>query len=213
VFRIYYLGQQGCVGSARTRLRLGALLELGQSYAGSRTLLRLARPLLALLAEQSGESVHLAELRGFEVVHLDGEQVAQLVQTGLRVGSTLPCHCTALGKVLLGCGPAERQERYDRELVVRGLARRTPETLVDRDKLVEHLHAVAAQGFAVDREECEAGLSCAAAPVYDASGKLVAAISISAPAFRLPERRLQASAVPAVVAAAQQLSRQLGYAA
>ena len=70
-----------------------------------------------------------------------------------------------------------------------------------------------AQGFALDVEECERGLCCAAAPVFDASGRLVGALSISGPAFRLPEDALQRVAVPAVAAAAQQLSRQLGFAA
>ena len=161
---------------------------------------------------RSGESAHLGELRDFEVVHLDGEQGMRLVQTGLRVGRTLPAHCTALGKVLLACAQREQRERFDREVVGSGLEPRTPRTLVDRDKLLEHLHGVAAQGYAVDLEECEPGLCCAAAPVYEASGRLVAALSISGPAFRLPEAALERSVVPAVQAAALRLSRQLGYA-
>jgi IclR family acetate operon transcriptional repressor len=93
------------------------------------------------------------------------------------------------------------------------LEARTPQTLTDRDKLLEHLHGVAAQGYAVDSEECEPGLCCAAAPVFEASGRVVAAVSISGPAFRLPEDALQVRLVPAVQAAAQRLSRQLGFAA
>jgi DNA-binding IclR family transcriptional regulator len=216
VFRILAtLEQQGYVEQVgeNEAYRLGVrCLELGRAYGASRSLLRLARPLLEELVRCSGESAHLGELRGFEVVHLDGEQGPQLVQTGLRVGRTLPAHCTALGKVLLACARADEQERYDREVIGRGgLAARTPRTLVDRDKLLEHLHGVAAQGFAMDLEECERGLCCAAAPIYDAGGRLVGAVSISGPSFRLPEDALQRSAVPAVLEAAQRLSRQLGY--
>jgi IclR family KDG regulon transcriptional repressor len=216
VFRILAtLEQQGYVEQCgeHEAYRLGVrCLELGRSYSGSRSLLRTARSVLAALARSSGESVHLAELRDFEVVHLDGEQAASLLQTGLRVGRTLPAHCTALGKVLLGCGKPELQERFDRELTPRGLVARTAFTVVDRDKLLEHLHAVAANGFATDVEECERGLCCAAAPVYDASGELVAALSISLPSVRLSEDALQRTLVPAVLAAAQDLSRQLGHA-
>jgi IclR family transcriptional regulator, KDG regulon repressor len=192
--------------------RLGVrCLELGSAYGASRSLLRLARPVLVDLARRSGESAHIGEMRDFGVVHLDGEQSGQIVQTGLRVGRTLPVHCTALGKVLLACQPAEA-ERFDREVASLGaLPARTPQTLADRDKLLEHLHGVSAQGYALDVEECERGLCCAAAPVYDATGRLVAAISISGPAFRLPEDALQRTAVPAVLAAAHHLSRQLGY--
>ena len=216
VFRILAtLEQQGYVEQCgeNDAYRLGVrCLQLGRCYADSRSLLRAGRPVLEALARRSGESAHLAELRGFEVVHLDGELSPSLVQTGLRVGRTLPAHCTALGKVLLGCGRAELQERFDQEVVPRGLEVRTPLTVVDRDKLLEHLHAVAANGWATDVEECERGLCCAAAPVFDASGDLVAALSISGPSVRLCEDALQRAAVPAVLAAAQDLSRQLGYA-
>ncbi len=218
VFRILAtLEQQGYVEQVgeNEAYRIGVrCLELGRAYGTSRSLLRLARPVLEELVSRCGESAHLGELREFEVVHLDGEQGAQLVQTGLRVGRTLPAHCTALGKVLLAGAPPEQRERYDREMREgRGLAARTARTLTDRDKLLEHLHGVAAQGYAVDIEECEPGLCCAAAPVFEASGRLVAAVSISGPAFRLPEEELQVSLVPAVQAAAQRLSRQLGFAA
>jgi DNA-binding IclR family transcriptional regulator len=214
VFRILAtLEQQGYVEQCgeHEAYRLGVrCLEIGRSYSGSRSLLRSARPVLARLAHQCGESTHLAELRDFEVVHLDGEQAPRLVQTGLRVGRTLPAHCTALGKVLVACGTPEHQERFDREVAARGLEARTPLTVVDRDKLLEHLHAVATNGYATDVEECERGLCCAAAPVYDGSGELVAALSISGPTVRLGDAELQRSAVPAVIAAAQDLSRQLG---
>jgi IclR family KDG regulon transcriptional repressor len=215
VFRILAtLEQQGYVEQVgeNEAYRLGVrCLELGSSYGASRSLLRLARPVLVDLARRSGESAHLGELRDFSVVHLDGEQSGQIVQTGLRVGRTLPAHCTALGKVLIACARDEA-ERFDREVILRsGLVARTARTLDDRDKLLEHLHGVAAQGFALDVEECERGLCCAAAPVFDATGRLVAAVSISGPAFRLPEDALQRTAVPAVLAAAHHLSRQLGY--
>jgi IclR family KDG regulon transcriptional repressor len=217
VFRILAtLEQQGYVEQVgeNEAYRLGVrCLELGRAYGISRSLLRLARPVLEELVRRCGESAHIGELRDFEVVHLDGEQGTQLVQTGLRVGRTLPAHCTALGKVMLACTRVDEQERFHREVVTGGLAARTPRTLTDRDKLLEHLHGVSTQGFAVDIEECERGLCCAAAPVFDASGRLVAAVSISGPAFRLHEDALQRIAVPAVQQAAQRLSRQLGFAA
>src|SRR5512139_1817961 len=169
VFRILAtLEQQGYVEQCgeNDAYRLGVrCLQLGRCYADSRSLLRAARPVLEALARSSGESAHLAELRGFEVVHLDGEQTPSLVQTGLRVGRRLPAHCTALGKVLLGCADPKRLEAYDQELVARGrVVARTPATLVDREKLVEHLRAVRTQGYAIDLEECETGMCCASAP-------------------------------------------------
>ncbi|MEE9606568.1 MAG: IclR family transcriptional regulator [Myxococcota bacterium] len=194
------------------RYRLGVrCLELGRAFSRSRSLLRSAHPVLVELADRAGESAHLAVLRDFDVVHLDGVPSDRLVGTGLRVGQRLPVHCTALGKVLLGGADEEVQEEYDRTAVARGLEPRTRATIVDRDKFFEHIRSGAAQGYAVDSEECEPGLCCAAAPVFDSSGVAVAAISVSGPVFRLDEQRLLGEIVPLVSAAAERLSRDLGY--
>ena len=218
VFRLLAtLEQQGYIeqSNAGDRYRLGVeSLELGQAFLRGRTLLRRARSILEALALALGESAHLATLRDFDVVHLDGAQGEQLVLTSLRVGRRLPLYCTALGKVLLGCSPENVREAYDRALAqTGGLGARTPNTIVDRDKFFEHVRSVAGAGFALDLEECEPGLCCAAAPVHDASGRMIAALSVSGPAFRLGEERLLRSVVPAVVGAAETLSRDLGYSA
>ena len=193
------------------RYRLGAAcLRLARSYARTHGLTRWGRPALERLAAATGETVHLGVLRGFEVVHLDGEQAPGLLVSGLRTGMRMPSHCTALGKVLLGCGAPGTLERYDREVLSSGLDAFTTETIVDRDKLLEHLHRVAAQGWAVDLEEASPGLACAAAPVIDACGNTVGALSVSGPSCRLDRDALEGRLVPAVVAAANELSRQLG---
>jgi DNA-binding IclR family transcriptional regulator len=217
VFRLLAtLEQFGYIEQSRfsDRYRLGVrAFELGQFYARSRDLLRRVRPLLLELAERSAESAHVATLEKFDVVHLDGSASSRLVGTGLRVGMRLPSHCTALGKVLLGCGPASVREAFDREAVASGgLERRTDSTITDRDKFVEHLRTVAVRGFALDLEECERGLACAAAPVLDAEARVVAALSVSGPSFRLDEDRLLQEVVPPLTAAAERLSRELGYA-
>jgi DNA-binding IclR family transcriptional regulator len=216
VFRLLAtLEQQGYIeqSPSNDRYRLGVeSLELGHAYQRGRSLLRRARPILEGLAAQLRETAHLSILHGYEVVHLDGALYEQLVLTGLRVGQRLPVHCTAPGKVLLGCASEEVRHAYDRALAqASGLEARTPNTIVDRDKFFEHVRAAASAGFALDLEECERGLCCAAAPVYDAGGRVVAALSVSGPAFRLDAERLLRSVAPDVVAAAERLSREIGY--
>ncbi len=213
VFRLLAtLEQRGYIEqSAEKRYRLGyRILELGRSFSRSRNLMKRARPILLELVDRTGESAHLGSLRGFDVVHLDGVMADRLVCTGLRIGSSLPLHCTALGKVMLGCSPESTREAFDRSVAARGLAARTDATVVDRDKFFEQLRSVAVQGFAVDRGECEEGLCCSAAPVYDAGGDLVAAISVSGPSFRMDEDRLFGEIAPLVADAADRLSRELG---
>jgi len=201
-----------CADSDRYRLGTGCL-ELGQSYLQSRPLLRRARPLLEELAARSGESAHLGVMRDFDVVHLDGIASQALVGTGSRIGQRLPVYCTALGKVLLGCASNATHEKFDRfRLEARSLDARTPATIIDSHKLYDQLRATALRGYALDLEECEPGLACAAAPVYDSTGQVVAAVSVSGPAFRMKEERLLGEMVPLVTDAAGRLSRELGYA-
>ncbi len=215
VFRLLAtLEQKGYVTKSvhSDRYRLGSsCLGIGQAFARSHDLVRRARHVLEELALETGETAHLGVLREFQVVHLDGAQSDRLVMTGVRVGLRFPAHCTALGKVLVACSPDGVLESYDRLLVASGIEARTESTIVDRDKLVEHLRAVAARGWASDVDECEVGLSCVAAPVLGPDGRLAAALSVSGPSFRMDVASLETRFVPHVLAAANRLSRDLGH--
>jgi DNA-binding IclR family transcriptional regulator len=195
------------------RYRLGAsCLRLGHAFASTRSLVRFARPVLERLAERTGESAHLAVLAAYEVVHLDGQQPHQLVSTALRTGQRLAAHCTALGKVLLAGESPASLAQLDKERVRAGkLVAHTPATITDRDKFFEHLRAVASQGWALDLEECAPGLCCVAAPVVDASGTVIAALSVSAPVFRVSETRIHDEVLPPVLAGASELSHRMGF--
>jgi len=218
VFRLLAtLEQQGyveqCVQTERYRLGR-ACLTLGRAFSETRSLARFARPLLARLAGETHESAHLGVLSGHEVVHLDGEQPEQLVATTLRTGQKLAAHCTALGKVLLAGKSAAALAQLDKERVRTGkLVAHTPATIVDRDKFFEHLRTVASQGWALDLEECAPGLCCFAAPVHDASGSVIAALSVSAPVFRVNETHIHEHVMPRVIVAASELSQRMGYVA
>jgi len=191
----------------------GGCLELGQAFLRGRDLLRRARPLLEELAMHSGETSHLAVMRDFEVVHLDGSASEQLVGTTLRIGHRLPLHCTALGKVLLGCSAGGVYEDFERTRAGdRQLESRTPTTIVDSQKLFDQARSASVRGYALDLEECVAGLVCIAAPVFGDDGAVVAALSISGPNFRMGDDRLLTEFVPLVTGVAERLSQDLGYA-
>lgn len=214
VFRILAtLEEKGWVDQcAQTeRYRLGAAcVRLGYASARTRSLTRHGRSVLESLSRETGESAHLAVLRGVEVMMLDGVQAAGPLVTGLHLGGTLWPHCTAVGKVLLACGAPDTIERWDRVFASRPLPKATDATILDRDKLLEHLQQVHVQGFALDLEESAPGVVCAAAPVFDATSMPVASIAVSAPASRVDRARLEAEHAPRVVTAANQLSRRLG---
>jgi DNA-binding IclR family transcriptional regulator len=209
--------------------RLGPrCLELGHAFARSQTLMSHARPILEKLSAEFGETAHLGALQDDQVVHLDGILPKQLVLTGSRVGERLPSHCTALGKALLagelgassvgassaadaGATSSDRTHLRDAAaLEARALEAFTKTTIVDSTKLIEELRNVQMQGYAVDVEEYAPGLCCVAAPVRDASTRVIAALSLSGPTFRLSEDVLHGEIAGAVVAAATRLSEELG---
>jgi IclR family KDG regulon transcriptional repressor len=215
VFRLLAtLEQHGYIeqSAANERYRLGShCLGLGEAFSRSHSLLDRARPILRDLAHAAGETAHLALMTSFEVVHIDAVVSQRPILTPSRVGQRLPVHCSALGKILLAAGSDESRQEYDETVVAgRPLPRRTASTIFDPLKFFEHIRTVAGQGFALDVEECDEGLSCAAAAVFDRSGHPVAALSISGPSFRLGIDHLMREVVPNVGAAAAQLSRDLG---
>lgn len=195
------------------RYRLGTrCLELSQSFGRGNALLRRARPVLEELVIKAGETAHLAVLRDYEVVHLDGVQPDRMLLTGLRVGSRLPVNCTALGKVLVGCASDKIREGFAAQMPAGPpLAARTDRTVLEAEKLFLEFDEIRHQGFATDVEECELGMCCAAAPVYDAAAELVGALSISGPASRLDEEGLRLDSARWVISAAEQLSLELGH--
>jgi DNA-binding IclR family transcriptional regulator len=194
------------------RYRLGtASVRLGHAFGRARSLTRQGRAILDGLTRETGESSHLAVLQGFDVVMLEGVQAAGPLVTGLHLGQRFFPYCTAVGKVLLACGPDDTLERYDREIVAKGELRAlTDKTVTDRDKLTLQLQQVRVQGFAIDLEECCPGVVCAAAPVFDSTPLLVAAIAVSAPASRVDAETLEGDLAAKVTTAAMALSRRLG---
>ncbi len=216
VFRLLAtLEEEGYVeqNPASERYRLGLrTLELGHAFARNHTLSIRVRPVLEALSLATGESAHLGMLNAFEVVHVGGAAPERALVASERMGGRLPVHCTALGKVLLGCAPEETRQAYDR-VVVAGQALRacTAHTLVDPDKVFDEIRAAAGRGLAFDLEEYEDGLVCAAAPVYDGTGLVVAALSVSAPRARCSEEHLKDRLAPQVERSAEALSLELGH--
>ena len=164
------------------RYRLGLRsLELGQAFARDHSLALRGREAVKALQAETGESVHLAVASAFGAVAIEGAATDHALVASIRVGSHHPLHCTALGRVLLAS--AERtvqQEHHETALARGGLLQKTPATILDPDKFLEELRMVAGLGYALDREEFETGLCCAAAPVRDASGLVVRVVAIVA---------------------------------
>ena len=182
--------------------RLGMrLFELGQLAPRQRGLREAAAPFLADLFEATHETVHLAVPDGVDVVYVQKLPGRHGPRIDSRIGGRMPAYCTGVGKALLAFGPPERLA----EVLAAGLVRRTPRTVVAPGLLRRELDRVRACGVAEEHEESTVGIACTAAPVLDASGQAVAAISITGWANRMDTARL----APAVRTAALGLSRVL----
>lgn len=181
---------------------LGArLIRLGESSA--RLLSVWARPHLAHLVDELGESANLAVLDGDQVVYVAQEQSRHSMRMFTEVGRRVLPHCTAVGKALLADLPPERV----RELLKRtGMPQHTPHTITSPDVFEAALAVVARQGYAIDEGEQEIGVRCVAVAVPDAPSRL--AMSVSGPATRMTEPLVQ-QAVPLLHAAAAALSAEL----
>ncbi len=183
------------------------VLELGMTKLQGMELIREATSYLKELQNQSNETVHLAILEEGEVLYLDKEESSQSIRMVSRVGRRVPAHCTALGKVLLAYLDQEEQERVFKE---KGVSPFTENTITNKKKLREELGKVRKQGFAEDREEHEKDVRCLAVPIKDHRGTVIAAVSLSVPAFRMKankKRKLKET----LIQAGEGISKRLGY--
>jgi IclR family acetate operon transcriptional repressor len=150
--------------------------------------------------------VNLAILDGEWAVNIDQVTGASAVVSVSWVGKRTPLHATSSGKVLLAYAPAEVRER-----VLSGpLPRLTRRTIVDPEALRRQLAEAAARGYAFTVEELEVGLNAVAAPVHQAGGEVVAAISVSGPAYRVTPARIPTLGQTVRLAAAE-ISRRMGH--
>lgn len=193
---------------AGAKYRLGSkLFELGTKAVAKLDILEWARPFLRRLVEETGETSHLAMLRDGEVISLANRESPRTLRTPSTVGGRSPVHCTSVGKAILAFRPDAEIEQVIRS---RGLRKYTERTITKPILFKRELARVRAQGYAVDDQEFEEGLRCVAAPVRDYSGKVVAAMSVTGPALRIPKDRLTELA-HSVKAAAADLSEAMGY--
>lgn len=190
------------------RYRLGyKVLELSKSLLDGIELRQQALPFLTSLSQSTNETVHLAVLDRDEVIYIDKVESTQAVRMHSTIGSRNPVHCTSLGKAILAYLSLEERKRI---LASVTMERRTANTITDPARLEEHLNAVRLQGFAMDDLENEDGIRCVGAPIFGYSGAVVAAVSVSGPAYRMSAERAGEIGAQLRTTAAL-ISRQLGH--
>jgi DNA-binding IclR family transcriptional regulator len=171
----------------RDLYRLGLkLLELGSMVLANLEVHREALPFIEELVRETGETVHLGVFDGAQVVSIEKMDSPHGLASNITIGKGAPAYCTGVGKALL----AFQSDDVVSHVCRLGLKTYTPQTITDPAKLRKELAQVRALGYAVDNVEHQPDVRCVAAPIRNHSGNVVASLSISGPASRIPRSRI-----------------------
>lgn len=193
--------------AANRRYRLaGKALWAGAGYLRNSPVYRAAFLVMQETARTSVGLIHLGALHGNWVLYLHTVGSPSRLYLYADTGERRPLHATGLGKAILAWQPAELVNR----IAAQKLPRFTKKTICTASELKEELRAIRRRGYAIDDEEGVAGLRCVAAPIFDASGLSVAALSLSAPTHVLPNSSVDTVAGQ-IREAAMKISVQTGF--
>ncbi len=182
------------------------LIELGFRAREMVPVATVARRFLVALAMRTQDTVHLGVTEGSEVLYIDKIPGQRGLEMRSRVGHRMPLAVTGIGKALMLDMTSEQWRRLHAAASAQAKHPRC------WDVYEADLRAYAGSGVAFDFAENEIGIHCVAAPVRDASGGIVAAISVASAAQHMPEDRMRALA-PEVAEAARAISKELGWTA
>jgi DNA-binding IclR family transcriptional regulator len=179
------------------------LVRLAHAAWAQSSLAPIARPHLDALSERLGETVHLAQLDGGQVLYVDKRNARKPIDMFSQAGKIGPAYCTGVGKALLAWLDPEALDRAIRQ---QSFHPHTSATLRDEAGLRAELAAIRAEGLSFDREEHEPGIICVAAPVLTRDGRVLAALSVTSSTERHDLAALAALA-PALRASAAAIAR------
>lgn len=180
--------------------------EIGTAYLRFRKLGTISRPFLKSLMESSGETANIGIEDQGDVVFISQFESHAPMRAFFRPGRRGPIHASGIGKAILSTWP---DNRIASMLSGRTLQHFTDKTRDSLPALLQDMADIRARGFSIDDEEHTLGMRCVAAPIFDEYGEAVAGISISGPAVRLPDAKIDALG-PAVQAAAEGLTKAMG---
>lgn len=198
-----YLEQQETTKKYQSGIKL---FELASRIVNQVDWTKDIRPFLVDLKDRVNETVHLGIIDNGEVVYIDKVECERSIRMYSRVGKRAPVYCTGVGKAILAFLSKEKQANIIKNI---DYTKFTTNTIIDDSDLKKEIKIIRAQGFALDREEHESGVNCAAAPIFTHDGQVLGGISIAGPSSRVDEENLFELAAE-VKETAQLISRRLG---
>lgn len=180
------------------------LFELGCKAIEDMGLREIAIPQMEKLRDVIDENVLLTVLEDTQITYLDKIESRQAVIIQTNVGGTAPAYCVSSGKAMLAYD-AERLEK----VIAQGLKSFTPHTIVDPEALRRECAKIREQGYAFNRGEFRKDVTGIGAPIFNAKGEVIGAISTATPASRMNKKRWL-DHIKAVTETSSSISRQLG---
>jgi IclR family KDG regulon transcriptional repressor len=174
---------------------------------GRETLKRVARPYMEKLLSRFEQTVNLAVLNRGQVFYAEILEGLRSIRMSANVNTYAPVHTTGVGKSMLAfLHPMEAEEILKK----RPLTKLTPKTITSVREQVKAFKKIREQGYSVDNEETETGARCVAAPIFNAQGRSVAAISVSGPVSHI-SGSVVGQIAQALVESTRKISAQLGF--
>jgi DNA-binding IclR family transcriptional regulator len=195
---------------ATENYRLGPrTLQIGAIFFEQRECRRKARPILEGLTAATGETTVVAVLRGNKVIYMDSVESTKTVRAISRIGSMLPAHCAAVGKVQLAFLPDTEIDRLYPELNLTPL---TDKSIKTRSALISELKKIAEKEYAIENEEADLDVKSIAVPIRDFSRAVIGAAAIIAPSHRLTEELIEKNGIVSMLQeAGYAISSKMGF--
>jgi len=176
------------------------VMEIGYNYLAADTLVDVANPFLAELAQITGETTNLTEPEGLEMVYVARFAAPKFIPIHMPIGSRIPMYCTGSGRAYLS---ALGDDEVHAALAASELKRHTQQTLTSLEEIYAQIEATRRKGYAINNEELFLGDMTIAAPIVGSQGQPVAAVHVVAPTSRWSLEEAERKLAPAVIECAR----------
>lgn len=183
------------------------IVELSGNILRNMPIREIATPFLKKLSNKYNEVVHLTILRDGKMVYIDKIEKPDSIAMFSQIGRKVNVYSTAVGKAMLAFLENEELKTILEKVEFEPL---TPNTITNKEILLEELKLIRKNGFAFDQEENENGIKAVAAPIFNQFGRPVAALSVTGPTFRMSQERM-IEIKDGVLEISQEISKKIGF--
>ncbi|WP_299665039.1 IclR family transcriptional regulator [uncultured Ruegeria sp.] len=177
------------------------LVRLAHSAWTQSSLAPIARPYLDALSQETGETVHLAQLDSGQVLYVDKRNAQRPIEMYSEAGKVGPAYCTGVGKAMMAYLD---EAQLEKTISQQSFHRFTDKTLTSGKAIRADIELIRSRGYAVDDEEHEPGIICIACPILTTGGRMLGALSVTGSTGRMNFEQLE-TWVPRVRRVAEQI--------